>query len=101
MQNRSCRRIFQVYVVANLRSSKKDIRKIAKRREQNSQKKAALRTYSKNIVKLIKEGKKEDAARVFQSFTALLDKAAKTNLIHKNKAGRTKSRFALKINAIS
>lgn len=87
--------------MANLKSSKKDIRKIAKRKELNSQKKSTLRTYTKNILKLIKEGKKEDAAKSFQKFSSLLDKAAKTNLVHKNKAGRSKSRMAIKINAIT
>ena len=87
--------------VANLKSSKKDVRKIAKRRELNSQKKSALRTFSKNILKLVKEGKKAEAEKAFQNFTSIVDKAAKTNLIHENKAGRTKSRMAKKIRAIA
>ena len=87
--------------MANLRSSKKDSRRNAKRRAANSDKKAALRTYKKNIFKFISEGKKEEAQAAFVTFTALLDKAAKTNIVHPNNASRNKSRVALKINAMS
>ncbi|MCE9501008.1 MAG: 30S ribosomal protein S20 [Leptospira sp.] len=86
--------------MANLKSSKKDVRRSEKRRIENSQRKTALRTFSKNIVKSIKAGKKEEALKLFSQFTSLLDKAAKKNIIHKKNADRNKSRFSAKINSL-
>ena len=87
--------------MANLRSSKKDSRRNAKRREANSDKKATLRTYKKNILKFISEGNKDEAEKAFNIYTTLIDKAAKVNIVHSNNASRNKSRVALKINALS
>ena len=86
--------------MANLRSTKKDIRRSEKRRERNSAEKAALRTFSKNILKSIKSGNKDEAKSLFSAYVSLVDKAAKKNLIHKKNANRKKSRMALKINQV-
>ena len=86
--------------MANLKSSKKDVRRSERRKTENSQKKTALRTYSKNILKSIKAGKKEDAIKLFSQFVSLLDKAAKKNIIHKKNADRNKSRLSVRINSI-
>ncbi len=86
--------------MANLKSSVKDYKKAAKSRLINAQKKSAIRTYSKNILKSLKAGKKDEASDLFKTYASLLDKAAKTNLIHKKNADRHKSRIAKKINAL-
>lgn len=86
--------------MANLRSTKKDIRRSEKRKERNSAQKTSLRTFAKNILKSIKSGNKEEAQGLFKSYASLLDKAAKKNLIHKKNADRKKSRMALKVNLI-
>ncbi|MEM7184829.1 MAG: 30S ribosomal protein S20 [Spirochaetota bacterium] len=86
--------------MANIKSSKKDIKKSAKRRELNAQKKSAIRTYAKNILKAVKAEKKEEANTLFVKYSSLLDKAAKISLVHKNNASRNKSRMAKKINAL-
>ena len=86
--------------MANLSSSKKDIRKSKKRHEVNSQKRHAIRTYEKNVLKAIKEGKKEEATKLYNTYASLLDKAAKTNIIHKKNASRNKSKVSVKINAL-
>lgn len=87
--------------MANLKSSKKDIRRSEKRREQNSKQKSAIRTYAKNILKAVKANNKEVAQENFNSFASLIDKAAKKKIIHKKNADRKKSRLALRISAIS
>ena len=86
--------------MANLRSTKKDIRRSEKRRERNSQQKATIRTYAKNILKSIKAGKKDEATTLFGNYASLVDKAAKKNIIHKKNADRKKSRMALKIETL-
>jgi small subunit ribosomal protein S20 len=86
--------------MANLRSTKKDIRRSEKRRERNSQQKATIRTFAKNILKSIKAGKKEEANILFNNYASLVDKAAKKNIFHKKNADRKKSRMALKISTL-
>ena len=86
--------------MANLKSSKKYIRRSERRRERNSQKKSAIRTFAKNILKSVKAGNKEDAKKFYNEFASLLDKAAKDKIIHKKAADRGKSRISVKIAAI-
>ena len=83
--------------MANLKSSKKDIRRSERRRERNSAQKAAIRTFAKNILKSIKAGKKDEASKFLNEYSSLLDKAAKKKIIHKKSADRHKSRMALKV----
>ena len=64
------------------------------RNELNSQKKSAVRTAEKKIVKAVEIKNWEDADSAYTKFSSLIDKAAKTNLFHKNKAARKKSRLA-------
>ncbi|MCB1176173.1 MAG: 30S ribosomal protein S20 [Leptospiraceae bacterium] len=87
--------------MANLRSSKKDIRRTEKRKALNSQQKATIRTYAKSIFKAIKANNQEYAKTSFNKYSSLIDKAAKRNLIHKRNADRNKSRMALRISALS
>jgi small subunit ribosomal protein S20 len=85
--------------LANIKASKKDIRKSEKRRIANSQKKSSIRTQAKNILKSLKSGKLDEAKTLFVTYASLLDKAAQTNLIHRKNASRHKSRMAVKINS--
>ncbi|MBP7211002.1 MAG: 30S ribosomal protein S20, partial [Paludibacteraceae bacterium] len=43
---------------------------------------------------------KEEAVALFPKIVAMLDKLAKKNLIHKNKASNLKSKLAKKINSL-
>ncbi|MBP9887423.1 MAG: 30S ribosomal protein S20 [Leptospiraceae bacterium] len=86
--------------MANLKSSKKDIRRSEKRRDRNAKKKSSIRTFAKNILKSVKAGKKEDAVKFYNEYASLLDKAAKAKIIHKKAADRGKSRISVKIASI-
>jgi small subunit ribosomal protein S20 len=86
--------------LANLKSTKKDIRRSERRREKNSKQKSAIRTFAKNVLKSVKAGKKDEAKTNFDTFASLIDKAAKKKIIHKKNADRHKSRLAIKINSI-
>ena len=90
----------KVITLANLKSSKKDIRRSEKRRDRNAKKKSSIRTFAKNILKSVKAGKKEDAVKFYNEYASLLDKAAKAKIIHKKAADRGKSRISVKIASI-
>jgi small subunit ribosomal protein S20 len=86
--------------LANLKSSKKDIRRTARRKTRNAEDRTEMRTYARNLLKAIKAGDKTEALSVFSKLASRLDKAVKTKLIHKKNADRKKSRMALRINSI-
>jgi small subunit ribosomal protein S20 len=86
--------------LANLKSSKKDIRRSERRNERNSKQKSTIRTFAKGILKSVKAGKKDEAKLLFNSFASLIDKAAKKKILHKKNADRHKSRLAKRINTI-
>ena len=87
--------------MANLKASKKDIRKSAKRRELNRYQRARLRTFDKKVRKLAEEGQQDEARKAFQEFTIYLDRAGRRNLIHPKQADRRKSRIALLLNRMA
>ncbi|EPG74227.1 ribosomal protein S20 [Leptospira fainei serovar Hurstbridge str. BUT 6] len=84
--------------MANIKSSEKDIRRTKRRNAANSQNRNRLRTQAKKILKAIQDGEKEALKTLYKEYASLLDKAAKTNLIHSKNADRKKSRMALRIN---
>lgn len=79
----------------NTKSAKKAMRQNIKRRALNRQKKSAVRTYEKSVRKFVEKNDMENAEAAYRKFSSSIDKAAKTNLYHKNNAARKKSRLAL------
>ena len=75
--------------MANKKASIKDIRKSAKNAEANRQVRSRIRTLGKKVETLTQEGA-EGAAEAVAQYSSALDKAAKRNIIHKNKASRLK-----------
>jgi len=82
------------------KSAKKALRQSARRRAQNLKKKGAYRNLIKEIKKLVSSGKAKDAKNLLPQLYKALDKAAKTNVIKKNKASRLKSRGTKLVTAI-
>jgi len=80
--------------MANLKSSKKDIRRIAKRTELNKPFRRNAKMLPKKVRKLVAEGNVNEAKELLTTAFKALDKAAKKNIVHKNNASRTKSRLA-------
>lgn len=76
--------------MANLKSSKKDLRRIAKRRARNLGTKSALKTYVKKARAAAGSDAENPTLRVA---VKALDKAAKRGIIHPNQAARRKSRL--------
>ncbi len=75
-------------------SAKKELRKNQARRLRNRSQRSELRTTIKKFREVAATGDRETAESAFRTAVKSLDKAAAKNLIHRNKAARTKSRLA-------
>lgn len=80
--------------MANLKSSKKDIKRSTKAQEKNTAIKSALKTYIKKSKKAADSGDKDKLVVAQTSAVKALDKAVQKGVIHKNQAARRKSRLA-------
>ena len=73
-----------------------------KRIRQNEAKRLHNRYYAKttrNAIKALRNTTdKEEATKLYPEVISMIDKLAKRNIIHKNKASNLKSKLALKIN---
>jgi len=78
------------------KSAKRALRGSSKKKKFNVQKKIVLKKTKKDFLKLIEGGKIEEAKKMLPKAYKLLDKAAKVNLIKKNRAAREKSKLAKK-----
>ncbi len=74
--------------MANHKSSEKRIRQIKTRRESN---KYYAKTMRNALKDLRTNSNKEEAAAALTKMNSMLDKLAKKNIIHKNKAANLKS----------
>ena len=83
--------------MANHKSSVKRIRQTQAKRLRN-------RYYAKtarNAVKALRNAtEKASAQELYKKVSSMLDKLAKKNVIHKNKAGNLKSKLALHVNQL-
>lgn len=75
----------------NIKSAKKKMRQDVKRTVKNDTYRKSIKDITKTIGKT-KAGKK--AQEVVQKAYSIIDKAAKKNIIHKNKAARLKSKVS-------
>ncbi|PUZ29874.1 30S ribosomal protein S20 [Chitinophaga parva] len=84
--------------MANHKATKKDVRQSRKRNERN-------RYYGKTTRNAIRDLKaitdKAEAGKELPEVIAMIDKLAKRNVIHKNKASNLKSKLAKKVNALA
>ena len=78
----------------NTKNAKKDLRQNQSRRLRNRSTRSSLRTVLKNARIAAAGGDPEAAQAAFRLAVKRLDQAAAKNLIHKNKATRTKSRLS-------
>ncbi|MDX2110210.1 MAG: 30S ribosomal protein S20 [Verrucomicrobiota bacterium] len=82
--------------MANLKSSKKDIRRTISRTERNRTVKSKLKTLKKHVDGAIEAKDTAKVTATSKGFISALDKAAKVGIVHKNKVNRLKSRLASK-----
>ncbi len=76
--------------MANHKSALKRIRSNNKKRLRN---KLQFKTVRNAIRNLRNESKKKEAEKQLTTVTSMIDKLAKKNIIHKNKAGNLKSKL--------
>lgn len=83
--------------MANHKSSKKRIRQSAAKRLHN-------RYYAKTMRNAVKKlrltTEKAEAEALYVKVSSLIDRVAKKDIIHKNKAANLKSKLALHVNAL-
>lgn len=79
---------YQKFLMANLKSSKKDVRRISRRTARNTATRSKLKTLRKQVVG---ENPSPEAKAAYAS---ALDKASKNNIVHPNKVAREKAKLA-------
>ena len=84
--------------MANHKSSLKRIRQDKKRQLHN---KYYAKTMRNAVRKLRAMTNKDEAAKLFKKEQKMLDKLAKTNIIHRNKAANLKSSLSRQINKMA
>ncbi len=81
--------------MANYASSVRRIRRSEKSRQRNRHYKSMLKSTIKDV---ISSKTKEDAEKILQRTSSLLDKLASKRIIHRNKAANQKSRLTIFVN---
>ena len=84
--------------MANHKSS---IKRIRQDKKKNLHNRYYAKTMRNAVRKLRAMTDKEEAVKLYPSVQKILDKLAKTNLIHKNKAANIKSSLAKHINSLA
>lgn len=79
----------------NIKSAKKRVKVIAKKKVNNNDFRTSMRTAIKNVEKATE---KTEAAQKLNIAIQKIDKASAKGLVHKNYAARQKSRLTKKVN---
>jgi small subunit ribosomal protein S20 len=87
------------YDVANHESAEKAYRQSLVNRDRNRQYRSRLRTALKNVRAALAAGKSTDVKASLGDTVSLIDKMAGKGIIHRNAAGRYKSRLMAKLGA--
>lgn len=82
------------FTMAHTKSAQKRIRQTEVRTERNRAAKSRIRTLRKKVADALTAGDKTAATAAASVLASAVDKAAKTNLIHSNKAANIKSKTA-------
>jgi small subunit ribosomal protein S20 len=80
--------------MANLKSSRKDVRRIVRRTARNRSTKTLLKSLDKKVRSAVALGDGNLSMQAAIACVSAMDKAAKRGIIHKNKANRYKSAVA-------
>ncbi len=87
--------------MANSLSAKKRVRQNEKRRVINRARKSMVKTQIKHFQAAVAAGDNKGAQEKFCLLVKKLDKVAATSTMHKNTAGRIKSRMARQLNSLA
>ena len=86
--------------MANTKSAKKMVRKIATRTAVNTARRSRMRTYVRRVEEAIAAGDKSAAQAALREAQPEIMRAAGKGLIHKNTSARKVSRLSKRIKAI-
>jgi small subunit ribosomal protein S20 len=86
--------------MANTKSAKKMVRKIARRTEINKNRKSRMRTHVRRVEEAIAAGDRDGASAALRQAEPELMRAAQNGILHKNTAARKVSRLAHRVKAI-
>jgi small subunit ribosomal protein S20 len=87
--------------MANIKSAKKAIRRIARQNVVNKARRTRMRGHVRKVEEAIAAGDQQAARAALQAAQPEIMRAASKNLIHKNTASRKMSRLASRVKAIS
>ena len=87
--------------MANSAQARKRARQSEKRRKHNASRRSLLRTRIKQVIKAIEAGDKGAAASAYTKAVPVIDRMSGTDIIHKQKAARHKSRLNARIRAMA
>lgn len=80
--------------MANSRQALKRVRQNVKRNAINNALKSRVKSLRKRSIEAATSGDKEASQKAFTQFTSIVDKCAKKNIFHRNKAANLKSKTA-------
>lgn len=86
--------------MANTRSAKKMVRKIARRTERNKSRVSRVRTFLRKVEEAIASGEKQSAAQALRDVQPELMRAAQKGVFHKRTVSRKISRLAKRVGAL-
>lgn len=78
--------------MANIQQQKKRVRISERQRDENLRYRSTVKTLTKRLEAAVSEGDKDAVATKHLELTRMIDKAASHGALHKNTAGRKKSR---------
>lgn len=87
--------------MANTKSAKKAVRKIAKRTEINKARRTQLRSHVRSVEEALASGDAQAASAALKTAQPVIAKTAKAGVIHKNTASRKISRLSQRVKALS
>ena len=86
--------------MANTRSAKKMVRKIANRTEVNKARRSRVRTFVRKVEEAIEAGDKSAAQEALRSAQPDLMRAVTKGVMHKNTSSRKVSRLSARVKAM-
>lgn len=86
--------------MANTKSSKKAVRKMARKTEINKARRSRVRTYIRSVEEAIQAGDRGAASDALKKAQPEIMRASQKNVIHANTASRKVSRLSARIRAM-
>lgn len=87
--------------MANTRSAKKMVRKIAKRTEVNTARRSRVRTFVRRVEEAIQSGDKAAAEAALREAQPEIMRAVTKGVMHKNTSARKISRLSSRVKALA